>query len=80
MAKITESAESKRWREQNDSNSLVEADAIKTDPARMKGVESHIKRQEKAIKQQKKKYVAPQPKRKAAKKTAKRKTVRGKKR
>jgi len=87
MAKITESAESKRWRAQNDANALVEADEIKADPKRMTGVAGHIKRQEKAVQQQKKKYVVPKPKvkkkaakKKAAKKTAKRKTVRRKKR
>ena len=77
MAKLT--ASDKRWRAQNDSNTLVEADEIKADPQRMTGVAGHIKRQEKAVKQQKKKYVAPQPKKKAKKKTAKRKSVRRKK-
>ena len=68
------SAADKRWRAQSDSNALVEADEIKADPARMKGVAGHIKRQEKAIKQQKKKYVAPKPtKKKVTKKVRRRK-------
>lgn len=74
--------EQKKWRAQQDAGALVEADEIKADPKRMKGVAGHIKRQEKAVKQQKKKYVAPKPKprKKAATKKAVRKTTRRKKR
>lgn len=54
--------EQKKWRAQQDANALVEADEVKADSKRMKGVAGHIERQEKALKQQKKKYVVPKPK------------------
>ena len=72
--------EQKKWRAQQDAGALVEADEIKADSKRMKGVAGHIKRQEKAVEQQKKKYVAPTPKKRAKKKRVIKRVVKRRKR
>ena len=71
--------EQKKWRAQQDASALVEADDIKADPKRMKGVAGHIKREEKAIEQQKKKYVAPEPKKATKKKRVVKRVVKRRK-